>query len=238
MQLRRPHSHIYNFNKLPWETIIGIPRHTNSVQVLNDKNLKTLSDLHKVINDKSKRMIILEGFFQKASLLSNYQHRIHKWCPLTQHTQDENALAIHLRLADYDSAWRPHPQYYIDCIHQSKPSRVVLFYNGGKSVRDKEYLKVFHILYNKNFPSLELETAAQSEPFSDMCLMASFHKIVTCQSTFSWCASFLSTNAEQIFMPNTVPGKGLWGEDWALDLVDLHVKDSKYHYVDCKWLNG
>jgi hypothetical protein len=236
MQLRRPHSHTYNFNKTSWETIIGVPRHSSPVQTLTDENLKTVLDLEEVINDKTERMVVLEGFFQRASLLEKYQHRIHKWCPLTQHKQDEDALAIHLRLEDYETNWRPHPQYYIDCIKLADPSKVVLFFNGGSSVRDKEYLKVFHTLYYKNFNGLELETISQGEPLDDMSLLASFSKIAMCQSTFSWCASFLSTNAKQVFIPTTIPGKGLWGEDWALELVDLHIQNAKYQYIDCKWL--
>jgi hypothetical protein len=214
---------------------IEAPVHNHKVEFLNDNNLKTIDDLNRVIDNKSPRKIVIDGYFQRYKILLKYQEQIKKWCPLKEHSQDEKAMALHFRLTDYKSHWRPHPQYYIDCISKCEPSRIFVFYDGADSIQDKKYFQSFMKLYSKNFPKLQINFKEPEDAFDDMCLLASFHNIAMPQSTFSWCASFLSNKTSKIFLPKLEAGKGIWSD--YKNQIDLCVNSDKYQYIDCKWLD-
>jgi hypothetical protein len=149
----------YDLNSFLWQTEMGefkTPIYTNRVQVLNEHDIKSIADIEKIISNKTPRKIILNGYFQNYKILLPYHKQIKEWCPLKKYNVDKDVMAIHFRLTDYKAHWRPHPQYYIDCISKCKPSRVFVFYDKAESIEDKKYIHLFTRLYNKKFPKLQI----------------------------------------------------------------------------------
>jgi hypothetical protein len=174
--------------------------------IFNNTEYKTYLKSHPF----AKRDIFLHGFFQQSDLFIalrkellpfftsdnkdsiNYKVRV---CDLvnTKGFSKPDEIVVHVRLDDFQEDTKSHilhPKLYLDTLrNEKKPVRIVC--QKAKTYAEKLYLSLFEEV------GAIFQTASVLEDFATLrdaeCLISS-------NSTFSWCASFLGHHTKR-FLP-------------------------------------
>ena len=179
------------------------------------------------------------GFFQRYEYYKPYKEKIRQWLRTEYYDvgQSENDAVIHLRLGDCilgDLSEHPYvmpPEYF-------KTALGLMSFDSLYICSDPETLEhpMFHN-YMDSFKEYSPKLIGGTT-IEDFNAIKSFNKIIMSQSTFSWCAAFLS-EATEIFVP--VPMGGQHGNEWSIESpgVTLFVDDEqRYKYIkqyDNEW---
>jgi hypothetical protein len=183
-------------------------------------------DLDKVLQDTSKRSIVLSGYFQQSWIYMSFWEQILAWyrpaveIPPKLSEVDNNDLLIYVRLGDYlTSNLALSYQFYETAIEMAAPRRIYLVTEEpGHSFLDgfKRYAPYI-------FGGQDL--------ISDMFAMRPFNQLVISCSTFSWWSAMLS-QARKIYFP--IGDCGVWaGSNCASNAythADLRVDHERFVY--------
>ena len=180
-------------------------------------------DLKSILKDRSKRKIVLDGFFQEYEYYKPYKSLIRdNWLsmdigPKERVTPDD--VVVYVRRGDYirDGAALPF-SYYDECLSKARYDRVFICTDDPKD----PFISLF-----KRYNAIIHHTAG--DYLADFRFMAGFNKIIQSASSYSWWAAFLS-NAGEIYCP--IPLKGHWSRESE---INLRVDDEAgYIHVECK----
>jgi hypothetical protein len=135
-------------------------------------SLRSLKDV--VISCRNKRVKVA-GYFERADYYIPYRDRIREWVgfrPLPTIRQ----VAIHIRATDFPVEYRPGMAYYSQCLQLLPAIPKVIFTDEPN----------YPLVRELNLP------ISRKGDFEAFLEMASSECIVTCFSTYSWWAAFLS----------------------------------------------
>lgn len=178
---------------------------------------KHIIDLKSIIQNKSDRKIILNGYFQRYEYYEKYSDEIKKWLYFkNQYKQLSNDLVVHIRRDDYIThGYTLTFESYKKMIESVSFNKIYITTDSPNDV----FLKKFDA-YNP--------VIVNNSCIEDFKFISSFNKIIISQSSYSWWAAFLS-NATEIIFP--VTDFGIWGEISRPD-IDLKIVDeSRYKYI-------
>jgi len=179
-------------------------------------------DLKSIIQDKTKRRIIVDGFFQRYEYYREYKDIIRNDWLLTdiqiKESIGKNDIVVHVRGGDYKNTRNALSfSFYEEALNGAKYERLFLCTDDMGNPFIRRFRKYNAIIHHTN-------------PLEDFQFTMSFSKIILSQSTFSWWAAFLS-NAKEIYFP--LPLSGYWSKqrpDVELKLDD----ENRYIYIKCK----
>lgn len=187
---------------------------------LDDKYAHPDFDLNEIINDKTPRRIILDGYLQRKKWFIPYRDQIIKWFNPKIYDVPKDQVALHVRLGD---TLLPHMRvvlnplsYYIQAIESVNFSKVVICTD---SPNDKEFIEPLIKRYNA--------TLFDGNEKDSISFLASHNNIVLSQGTFSFWASFLC-NGENII--NAIPRTG-YNSLQMRDKIDLLLEGPNYKYI-------
>ena len=179
-----------------------------------------VTDLSEILSDRSKRHIILDGYFQRYEHYRNYKSRIRNdWLitNLSSYPINTKDVVLCVRRGDYVPLHALPFSYYHDAIRLLHPRRV---YICSDEPHDP-FVKLLVWRYRAEL--------IPPDPMQNLEFIKSFRKIVISNSTFCWWAAFLSHGTE-IIAP--IPVQGFWGPNYK---NSLRVYDEpRYRYIQCK----
>lgn len=183
------------------------------VQTLGDRDF----DLESVLSDRTKRKIVLNGYFQRYDYFRPYKEVIRNDWLVMDYPQDvligESDIVATVRLTDYFYWGSVLPfAYYEKALRMTSFGRLFICTDD---VRDP-FLRRF-----KKYGAIILP----HHPLRNFKLLMSFPKIILSQSTYYWWAAFLS-NAKEIYAP--IPSFGYWSQP----TINVRVADEpRYVYI-------
>ena len=182
-------------------------------------------DLQAILEDRTKRKIILEGFFQRYEYYRDYKNIIRNDWLLTDinipDQIDPNDVVIHVRRGDYLNHGYALPlSYYESALKKIKYNRVFIVTDEPSDPflsRFKPYNAIIH----------------KGSMLEDFKFIMLFKKIILPESTFSWWAAFLS-GAEEICSPVALYGRWFAKQPGPYGRINLKVDDeNRYIHVEC-----
>lgn len=170
--------------------------------------------------NRSKRHIVLRGYFQRYDHYRAYKEKIRKnWLitslpPYPTNTRD---VVLCVRRGDFVPKHALPFSYYVDALASLSYRRVYICTDEPQD----PFIKVLAFRYRA--------TIVPPDPLQNLEFIKSFRKIIISNSTFCWWAAFLS-DATEIRAP--IPVQGFWGPAYK---NSLRVNDEKrYVYIPCK----
>jgi len=200
--------------------IDGYDYSTYPTQTLNGQ----VVDLKSILQNKTKRKIVVEGFFQRYEYYKPYKDIIRNdWLFTDKQTTEQvnkNDIIAHIRRRDNGQEvnlfFLPF-SFYENVLQEANYDRLFICTNDLSDPFISQFKK-----FNPIF--------RQVSPLEDFQFIMSFNKIIQSQSTFSWWTSFLS-NAQEIYTP--IPLEGYWSTE--VQDINLRVDDEdRYIYIKCK----
>jgi hypothetical protein len=203
----------------------GYASYQNPVQLLGNDSLGDQFshpdfNLNSLLNDKTPRKIILDGYFQRKKFFVPYRDQIKQWFDPIKYNVPKDQVAVHVRLGD---CLQPNLrivlnplQYYIEALNSLKFTKVVICTD---SPNDKEYIEP---LVKKYDATLFAGTEKQTISF-----LAAHNNLILSQGTFSFWASFLC-DGENIV--NEIQKTG-YNSLQMRDKIDLLLDGPNYKYI-------
>lgn len=175
-------------------------------------------DIFEIINDKTPRKIILDGYFQKKRYFLPFRKEILEWFNPVQYDISSNDVAVHVRVGDL----RCHNllknllplEYYEQAIELCNPERVTICTDTPDDTIVKSLLQKYE---GKLFKDTERNT---------LSFLASHNNLVLSQGSFSFWAGFFCDGQNII---NAIPGTG-WNSAENPE-IDLLIEGPNYKYV-------
>ena len=173
-------------------------------------------DLKSIFNDKTKRKIVLDGFFQRYEYYEEHKNLIRSWlAPGVKLVEPINAddILLCVRRTDCVPDYALPLSYYQEALARASYARVFICTDDVNDWFVRELQKRYNaIIWTRDI-------------MDDFAFCMLFNKIVIANSTFHWWAAFLS-QAQEIYFP----------EIWFRNCpdIDLRVSDeSRYIYIKC-----
>jgi len=182
-------------------------------------------DLQAVLEDRTKRKIILKGFFQRYEYYRDYKSAIRNDWLLTDinipDQIDPNDVVIHVRRGDYLNHRYALPlSYYESALKKIKYNKVFIVTDDPGDpfiARFKPHNAIIH----------------KGSMLEDFKFIMLFKKIILSESSFSWWAAFLS-GAEEICSPVALYGRWFAKQPSLYGRINLKVDDeNRYIHVEC-----
>jgi hypothetical protein len=180
-------------------------------------------DIPALIADKTKRAIILDGWFQCYKYYAPFWARIRHWFslstpPIYPININNDDLLIYVRLGDiYAAGWTLKYVFYKTAIEMARPKRIFICSDST----NHPFLEQF----NEYAPVI-----LTRDTIFDLNIARLFKKIVLSCSTFSWWAALLSEAAE-IYFP--LAEEGHWSHRSMQPprcQQDLRINDQRFIY--------
>lgn len=206
-------------NEFTYATELHGKEFSNPVDVLSNHVI----DLDAILDNKTDRKILLNGYFHDIKYFYNFKNEISNWLRINNSYRipNSNDLVLHVRGGDqYNKV--PHPQ---------QPIVPFSFYKNiiENETFDKLYVVTefsSDIMVKKLSKNYKLEIISQS-PIEDYYFMLNSKKLVLSLSTLPWWAGWMS-NAEKIYFPLY----GFWHPNSIRTDVNLIVNENRYIYKD------
>jgi hypothetical protein len=180
-------------------------------------------NLDDILNDKSPRQIVLDGYLQRKKWFLPYKDTIVKWFNPIKYDVSKDDVAVHVRLGDLllpnmRSVLTPL-EYYIESIENIKFSKVTICTD---SPDDREFIEPLCKRFNA--------TLFKGNEKESISFLSSHNNLILSQGTFSFWAAFLS-NGENII--NLIPKTGFNSLEMR-NKIDLMLEGPNYKYIKQK----
>lgn len=190
--------------------------HTNPVEeIIGDD----LPDLHSVINNPTRRKIVVAAYCQNYAYLRDRATDIRAWYrqPQPEKALDPDAVVAHVRLTDFAHKykWAISMDYYVSVIEQNFLGRPLVVITDEPSHPCLGVLEKYSPAY------------VSAAPLEDFRQMVAARDLIIGTSTFAWWAAFLSR--ANVFAPLLARGYYSRPEYKNENFV---VDDSRYTYVE------
>lgn len=172
-----------------------------------------------IINDKTPRKIILDGYFQKKYFFEPYKDNIKTWFNITPFNIKPDSAAIHIRIGDLllgNNAEHLLPYDYYEY------AATLINFNKLTICTDSPDAAIVRHLIDKYDATIFNDNEKNTISF-----LAQHNKLILSQGTFSFWAGFLS-NGEQII--NAIPKTG-WNSINNGCGIDLLPQGDNYTYI-------
>lgn len=177
-------------------------------------------NLDDIINDKTPRRIILDGYFQKKRYFLPYKEQIKQWYGYNKQDIPADHVAMHIRLGDLRQTNHPDllpREYYEEALNQISNFSKLTICTDTPS--DPYYIQYFIDKYNATiFSANEKDTIS---------FLASHNNLILSVGTFSFWSSFLSDGVNII---NAIPKIGNNRID-PNNEVDLLIQSPYHKYI-------
>jgi hypothetical protein len=177
-----------------------------------------LVDLDDVLRDRTRRKIVLEGYFQRYAYFHAHRDVIRGEWMVTDRGAPTDArpddLVVHVRLGDYRRLrWVLPFSFYARAIESASWGRVVVCTDAPDDPFIAQF-KRYHAVVRRD------------APLDDFARLRAASAIVLSRSTFSWWAAFLS-DAREIYFP--IAPSTIWSGERPD--IDLRVPEDRYRYL-------
>lgn len=192
-------------------------------------------DATAILNDRSPRMLVMEGHFQQGRLYESHRDEIREWFASSlQPSHEASGMVVaHVRLGDYQHyGWALPPAYYAWCAREINvlcQHCRCLVCTDGNDAEIAPYLEAMAPIH----PTL----TRNSDGLQDLSLLMGARFVIVGNSTFGWWGAFWS-RAEAVWLPhNWQPwGVGQHGDRHlgagALYPSDMRAAIPGWHTVD------
>ena len=220
--IRRELTSVGNYvnEEFPFKSVTGKKRIEKPIKTMDDIDLYNFNGLEGFLNHYPNHHIEVLGYFTKYDYIKPYKEKIRSYySSLVKPKRNNNDIVIMLRNSRDDGRFVLPDDYYLNILENEYFDKLYVGY---------DHLYQHQSLINKikKYNPIYLE-AGILDIFSEI---TSFNKIVACQGTFSFWASFLS-NAGKIYWPTTNDGPNSNNEVFA-QFVNLKVDDEdRYTFV-------
>lgn len=212
--------------RLKADPILGFPNTNTNVEGLDYSSyptqvIKGQVDLSDILQDNTKRKIIIKGYFQRYDYYRDYKNVIKtNWLLMNKQVNERiepDDIVVCIRRKDYLPRHALPFSYFDEALSIAEHSRVFICTDSPRDSFTLYFKKKYKaIIYHKDI-------------LADFAFIMLFKKIIISNSSFFWWASFLS-NADEIYFP--IPLHGFWSEE--RDDINLKVDESRYIYIRCK----
>lgn len=204
----------------PFKSITGRNRVETPTKTMDDIDLYNFNSLENFLNNYKNHHIEVLGYFTKYDYVKPYKEQIRSYySSLVKPKKNNNDMVIMLRNSRDDARFVLPDEYYLNIIENESFDKLYVGYDH--LYQHRSLIKKIE-KYNPNY----LESGIL-EIFSEI---TSFNKIIACQGTFSFWASFLS-NADRIYWPTTNDGPNSNNEVFN-QFVNLKVDDEdRYTFI-------
>lgn len=183
-------------------------------------------DLEKVLNNRNKRKIVVDGHFQRFSYYNDYKELIRKkWLVFQESfTLDfeinSDDIIVCVRRGDYlKFGWALPMSYFEEALSKVKCRKIYIC-----STELDPFVRLLINRYRAIF--LPYEDYDEKKIFRTIM---SFNKVIISNSSFYWWAAFLS-EAKEIIAP--IPLSGVWSKnDLEVDLVT--ESEERFKFIEC-----
>ena len=195
--IRRELTSVGNYvnEEFPFKSVTGKKRIETPIKTMDDIDLYNFNGLEGFLNHYQNHHIEVLGYFTKYDYIKPYKEKIRSYySSLVKPKRNNNDMVIMLRNSRDDGRFVLPDDYYLNILENEYFDKLYVGY---------DHLYQHQSLINKikKYNPIYLE-AGILDIFSEI---TSFNKIVACQGTFSFWASFLS-NADKIYWPTTNDG--------------------------------
>lgn len=188
-------SGVYTTEPFPFSGVSLGKKIEEPLVVIDDHTVIHMGTIEDMVRSNPNKGFLIKSYFSKYDYIKPHKELVREFYkPITSPKREDNSIVIMLRDSNIDRSFRIDDQYYIDILEQES--------------FDKLYVSLDHVnnhlgLLNKlKKYDYELINGGIIDVFKQI---TSFNKIVACQGTFSFWASFLS-DAETIYWPLTQDG--------------------------------
>lgn len=213
--------------KLKADPIPGFPNTNTNVEGLDCSSYPTqvikgqIVDLSSILQDNTKRKIIIKGYFQQYDYYRDYKNVIKtNWLLVDKRLNEQiepDDIVVCIRRGDFRPRHALPFSYFDEVMSIADYKRVFICTDSPRDRFILYFMKKYQaVIYHKDI-------------LSDLAFIMLFKKIVISNSSFYWWASFLS-DANEIYFP--IPLHGFWSERWAD--INLRVDEARYIYIRCK----
>ncbi len=186
------------------DTVEGSDYASYPVQELTG-SMGQIIDLQAIVNDKTRRKIVLNGYFQRYEYYQPYKDVIRtRWLvdsiPAPHEVISPGDVAVTIRLLDYFynyNSMLPF-SYYEQALEHSGFERVFICTDEPAHPFLKRFARYKPVIISKS-------------PLDQFKFIASCNKIIVSQSSFFWWAAFLS-KAREVYLPGEC-AHGFWSRD-------------------------
>ena len=176
-------------------------------------------DIFQIINDKTPRKIILDGYFQKKKFYTPFREDIIKWFNPKKYETSHNDLAIHIRIGDlrlgHNTKHLLPYEYYIHNIENIPHEKLFICTDSPNDC----FVKFLNNKY-------KAETFIDNEK-NTISFLSSHNNLVLSQGTFSFWASFLCNGLNIV---NAIPKTGWNSLNERCD-IDLLLESERHKYI-------
>jgi hypothetical protein len=204
----------------PFKSITGRNRVETPTKSMDDIDLYNFNGLENFLNNYKNHHIEVLGYFTKYDYVKPYKEQIRSYySSLVKPKKNNNDMVIMLRNSRDDARFVLPDEYYLNIIENESFDKLYVGY-------DHLYKHQSLIKKLEKYNPIYLESGIL-DIFSEI---TSFNKIIACQGTFSFWASFLS-NADKIYWPTTNDGPNSNNEVFN-QFVNLKVDDEdRYTFI-------
>jgi hypothetical protein len=177
-------------------------------------------DIFEVINDKTPRKIILDGYFQRHNFFTPFRDDIITWFDPTPYRTHENDVAVHIRIGDLllgNNIKHLLPfEYYEEALNRINNIEKLTICTDSPEHKFVQYLLKKHNA-----------TLLQDNEKNTISFLAAHNNLILSQGTFSFWSGFLC-NGKNIICP--IPKTG-WNSDIDDIDIDLLIQGPYYNYI-------
>jgi hypothetical protein len=190
---------------------------------LDDGDLNHYKTIENFLENNKDRPIEIIGYFTKYEYIKPHKKEIKNfYSKYIRPKRNNNDIIIMLRDSRDDARFIIHDDYYMNILENETFDRLYVSYDH--SYKHNSLFKKI-----KEFNPIYLESGIQTL-FSEI---TSFNKIVACQGTFSFWASFLS-DAEKIYWPITDDGPNSNNANFVGGVNLLVDDEDRYEIINLK----
>ena len=208
-----------NYNQPEYQTY-ELPIQQLGQHSLSDDLAHPDFDIFEVINDKTPRKIILDGYFQRHKFFTPFKDDITKWFNLTPYKVHKTDVAIHIRIGDLllgNNRKHLLPfEYYEEALKRINNIEKLTLCTDSP---EHDFIQYLITKYNA--------TIFQDNEKNTISFLAAHNNLILSQGTFSFWSGFFS-KGENIICP--IPKTG-WNSEIDDIGIDLIVQASQYNYI-------
>jgi len=213
---------LYSF--FPFHSVIKGKKLDEPFYILDDHHMIQYETLDNVVKHMGSNAILICTYFSKYDYIKPYKNKVKEYYKdLVLPKRNDNSMILMLRDSNKDKSFKLPYQYYIDILKKENFSKLYV------SLDHLENHQYFLNKIKKYKPEI-----LDGDILSLFKTITSFDKIIACQGTFSFWASFLS-NADIIYWPITEdgPNAGIFSKSPVIkNYVNLLVDDeSRYKHI-------
>jgi hypothetical protein len=185
----------YCEQKFPFGSIIRGSKPPKEFKVIEDSDLIYFKNIKNIIDSHPNHGFVIKSYFSKYDYIKPYKDSVREYFKsITSPKRNDGDMVIMLRDSHRDKSFKLPDDYYLKIIEREDFNQLHISFD-----HEINHLSLLNKLSKYNPIIIDGNII---EVFKEL---TSFDKIVSCQGTFSFWVSFLSS-ADKIYWPITIDG--------------------------------